>query len=297
MLKQTEATPSGDVVAAVRAAAARELPALVQKIDSEGYYPESVLREFGRLGAFAHHLPGGSDNVNLVTAINAMAAAGEYCLSTSFCMWCQDAFAWYIFASANETLKKDLGRRAACGEALGGTALSNPMKTFFGIEPMRLKGERIGGGYRRQRSAAVRLQSRRRSLFRRHIRSRRRRPQTQRDGDFSVRRRGIEPVGKHQVRGARRHAHFFGADARCCRSRFLGHRRPGRRVRQTHPRRLRPAASRHGVRSHPRLHQTDATDQRPARPRQQISRCPARGTRRTACRHGSRGGASCRNAL
>ncbi|MGA8611364.1 MAG: acyl-CoA dehydrogenase family protein [Xanthobacteraceae bacterium] len=148
MLKQTEATPSVDVVAAVRAAATRELPGLVQKIDTEGHYPESLLREFGRLGAFAQHLPGGSDNVNLVTAINAMAAAGEHCLSTSFCMWCQDAFAWYIFASFNETLKKDLGRRAACGEALGGTALSNPMKAFFGIEPMRLKGERIGGGYR-----------------------------------------------------------------------------------------------------------------------------------------------------
>ena len=136
------------MVEAVRAAAARELSALVQKIDSEGYYPESVMREFGRLGAFAQHLPDSSDNVNLLAAINAMAAAGEYCLSTSFCMWCQDAFAWYIFASANETLKKDLGRRAACGEVLGGTALSNPMKTFFGIEPMRLKGERADGGYR-----------------------------------------------------------------------------------------------------------------------------------------------------
>ena len=148
MLKQTEAMPAVDVVAAVRAAAARELPGLVQKIDTEGHYPESLLREFGRLGAFAQHLPDGSDNVNLVAAINAMAAAGEHCLSTSFCMWCQDAFAWYIFASINEALKIDLGGRAACGEALGGTALSNPMKTFFGIEPMRLKGERIGGGYR-----------------------------------------------------------------------------------------------------------------------------------------------------
>ena len=31
---------------------------------------------------------------------------------------------------------------------LGGTGLSNPMKTFFGIEQMRLKGERVAGGYR-----------------------------------------------------------------------------------------------------------------------------------------------------
>jgi hypothetical protein len=145
--RESKSAPEAGVVAAVRVAAARELPGLVQKIDSEGYYPESLLREFGRLGAFAQHVPDASHNVNLGGAIDAMAAAGEHCLSTSFCMWCQDAFAWYIFASANNALKENLGRRAAFGEALGGTALSNPMKTFFGIEQMRLKGERIAGGY------------------------------------------------------------------------------------------------------------------------------------------------------
>jgi alkylation response protein AidB-like acyl-CoA dehydrogenase len=141
------ARPGSDVVEAVRAAAARELPSLVQKIDVEGFYPESVMREFGRLGAYAHHLPGRGDAVDLVTSINAMAAAGEYCLSTSFCMWCQDALAWYIYASDNDTLKQSIGPRAANGEALGGTALSNPMKSLFGIEAMRLKGRRGDGGY------------------------------------------------------------------------------------------------------------------------------------------------------
>ena len=130
-----------DVVGAVRAIAARELAPIVRKIDAEGFYPETALRAFGRAGAFAAHLPdhGAPD---LVTAIRAMAAAGEHCLSTSFCMWCQDALGWYIYASANEPLKASLGRRVAAGEALGGTALSNPMKTFFGIEPIRLKARR-----------------------------------------------------------------------------------------------------------------------------------------------------------
>lgn len=145
--REQTATPRADVVEAVRAAATRELPSLVQKIDVEGYYPESVMREFGRLGAYAHHLPGKSDAVDLVTSINAMAAAGEYCLSTSFCMWCQDALAWYIYASDNDTLKQSIGVQVANGEALGGTALSNPMKSFFGIEAMRLKGRRGDGGY------------------------------------------------------------------------------------------------------------------------------------------------------
>jgi alkylation response protein AidB-like acyl-CoA dehydrogenase len=140
---------SGDVVTAVREVAARELAPLVQAIDAEGLYPDSVMRAFGRAGAFAAHLPRADGRrVDLVTAIRAMAAAGEHCLSTAFCMWCQDALGWYIFASGNDALKETLGHRVATGAALGGTALSNPMKTFFGIEQIRLKATRVPGGYR-----------------------------------------------------------------------------------------------------------------------------------------------------
>ena len=138
-----------DVVLSVRELASRELAPLVQAIDTEGVYPEHAMRAFGGAGAFAAHLPytDGGD-VDLVTAIRAMSAAGEHCLSTSFCMWCQDALGWYIFTSSNDALKQDLGRRVASGAALGGTALSNPMKTFFGIEQIRLKAKRVDGGYR-----------------------------------------------------------------------------------------------------------------------------------------------------
>jgi alkylation response protein AidB-like acyl-CoA dehydrogenase len=142
------APPAANAVDAVRAVAARELPALVRKIDAEGYYPEAVMRALGQAGAYAQHLPGlTAGAVNLGDAIEAMAAVGEHCLSTSFCMWCQNALGWYIYASANAALKDTLGRRVARGEALGGTALSNPMKTFFGIETIRLKGRRADGGY------------------------------------------------------------------------------------------------------------------------------------------------------
>ncbi len=136
-----------DVVASVRNLSSRELAPLVQRIDAEGLYPEGVMRAFGRAGAFGAHLPNETAGADLVTAIRAMSAAGEHCLSTSFCMWCQDALAWYIFASDNDGLKQSLGQRVASGEALGGTALSNPMKTFFGIEQIRLKAKRVSGGY------------------------------------------------------------------------------------------------------------------------------------------------------
>ena len=73
-VKPIDTSPQGGVVAAVRALAARELPPLVNTIDVDGHYPEAQMRAFGRLGAYAHHLPGMSPNVDLMTA---MAAKGE----------------------------------------------------------------------------------------------------------------------------------------------------------------------------------------------------------------------------
>jgi alkylation response protein AidB-like acyl-CoA dehydrogenase len=141
------ATPAGaPVVEAVRRIAARDLAPLVREIDA-GLYPEQVLRSFGKAAAFGTHLPGGKGEADLSTAIAAMAVAGEHCLATAFCMWCQDALAWYVFTSDNAALKQTIGPAVARGEVLGGTGLSNPMKTFFGIESMRLKARRVGGGF------------------------------------------------------------------------------------------------------------------------------------------------------
>ena len=134
------------VVEAVRRIAARDLAPLVREIDA-GLYPEQVLRSFGAAGAFSTHLPSGKGEADLSTAIAAMAAASEHCLATAFCMWCQNALGWYVFTSNNVAPKETIGRAAARGEALGGTGLSNPMKTFFGIETMRLKARRVGGGF------------------------------------------------------------------------------------------------------------------------------------------------------
>ena len=95
-----------DVVETVRNLSSRELAPIVRKIDGEGHYPEAVIRAFGRAGAFACHLPGETPGgPDLVTAIRAMAAAGEYCLSTSFCMWCQNALAWYILPPTTRSSK------------------------------------------------------------------------------------------------------------------------------------------------------------------------------------------------
>jgi alkylation response protein AidB-like acyl-CoA dehydrogenase len=136
------------MVAAVRDIARTELAPIVSAIDLEGLYPERILRAFGAAGAYASHLPDpATGRADLWPAIEAMSATSEHCLSTGFCMWCQDALAWYIATSDNESLKGSLGQGVASGETLGGTGLSNPMKALFGIERFKLKGRRVEGGY------------------------------------------------------------------------------------------------------------------------------------------------------
>lgn len=110
-----------------------------------GEYPDGVLRALGAAGAFAHHVGDAPDG--LLGAVDAMAEAGEACLSTAFCAWCQDALVWYLARAEEAAPRRHLDALAA-GERLGGTGLSNPMKALAGIEPLALQGQREGRGYR-----------------------------------------------------------------------------------------------------------------------------------------------------
>ncbi|MBC8049521.1 MAG: acyl-CoA/acyl-ACP dehydrogenase [Chitinophagales bacterium] len=135
------------ILRSVREISNGKLAKMVGEIDRDGLYPEDVLRSLGAAGAYRSHCGDAGIGDGLKTSIQAMQIAGEHCLSTSFCMWCQDAMAWYAANSANAALKDKLGAKIALGATLGGTGLSNPMKSLFGIETMRLKGRRVNGGY------------------------------------------------------------------------------------------------------------------------------------------------------
>ncbi len=115
-----------------------------REIDA-GAYPEDIMRAVGAAGAYGAHV--GAGPVTLMDTIEGISTVAEQCISTAFCMWCQNALGWYIASSDNAALKAKLGEEVATGAVLGGTGLSNPMKTFFGIEKMRLKGTRVEGGY------------------------------------------------------------------------------------------------------------------------------------------------------
>jgi alkylation response protein AidB-like acyl-CoA dehydrogenase len=61
--------------------------------------------------------------------------------------WCQNTLVWYIANSENQVLIDRLLKNTASGRVLGGTGLSNPMKSFFGIEKLKLRGRKVDGGY------------------------------------------------------------------------------------------------------------------------------------------------------
>lgn len=141
--------PAAGLDEALRKLTAETLAPLTASIDREGVYPEAFLRGAGRIGAFNRHLPSQIPDVHmdLPGAIRAMETISAECMTTGFTVWCQDTCAWYIEHSDSATLKREVLPRLARGEALGGTALSNPMKWFAGIEDLKLVADRVQGGY------------------------------------------------------------------------------------------------------------------------------------------------------
>ena len=128
----------------VRQIVASDLVPLTDRIDRQGFYPESLLRRFGEAGLYNAHV---GDRSGLWDAISGMAEVGQTCLSTAFAVWCQDACGWYLANSDNSALRDSVLPEVASGRLLGGTGLSNPMKAYAGIEAVRLSGERVEGGY------------------------------------------------------------------------------------------------------------------------------------------------------
>jgi alkylation response protein AidB-like acyl-CoA dehydrogenase len=136
-------TSIADEVASI---ARTELAPLAAAIDSGSIYPDQLLRRLGGVGAWGSHVPenGAAD---LRCAIQSIAALGEVCGATAFMAWCQTTLVWYAANSDNPKLAAKFGADFATGKILGGTGLSNPMKSLFGIERLKLKGRKVDGGY------------------------------------------------------------------------------------------------------------------------------------------------------
>jgi alkylation response protein AidB-like acyl-CoA dehydrogenase len=136
------ASIAGEVAAIAR----KELAPLAAAIDAGEVYPADLLRRLGDVGAWASHRP---DNgaADLRCAIQSISALGEVCGATAFMAWCQNTLVWYAANSGNPALVARFADAVSSGKILGGTGLSNPMKSLFGIEKLKLKGRKVDGGY------------------------------------------------------------------------------------------------------------------------------------------------------
>jgi alkylation response protein AidB-like acyl-CoA dehydrogenase len=134
------------IVDQVASIARRELAPIAADIDDGTVYPADLLRRLGDAGAWGSHRPNDDGAADLRCAVQSIAALGEVCGATAFMAWCQNTLVWYAANSGNPALA-GFTNDVAAGKILGGTGLSNPMKSFFGIERLKLKGRRVDGGY------------------------------------------------------------------------------------------------------------------------------------------------------
>ncbi|KQO45459.1 acyl-CoA dehydrogenase [Methylobacterium sp. Leaf86] len=133
------------VLAGTTAIADGPLSAAAAQID-HGAYPLDIMAGLGGTGALGVHLDRHGTRVGL--SIAAMQAASRACGATGFLMWCQNVCGLYLEQSGNPALTGAILDDHAAGRTFGGTALSNPMKAFAGIEPILLRARRVPGGYR-----------------------------------------------------------------------------------------------------------------------------------------------------
>ena len=136
-----------DLVKAVRELATGPLAELADDIDRRGIYPKSILHRLGELGALKSHMAEPGKPANYGLAIAAMTEVSRVCGATGFMVWCHDVCGVYMEQSGNPALGGELLARHVDGQTLGATGMSNPMKTFAGIETFLLHANKVDGGY------------------------------------------------------------------------------------------------------------------------------------------------------
>ena len=140
------ASNAGAMLAAVREIADGALDELAQGIDS-GSYPQAVLMRLGEVGAYRAHLALDGGEPDYGAAIRAITEVSRVCGATGFMMWCHVVCGRYMEASGNPALNGRALEDHAAGRTLGATGMSNPMKTFAGIETLLLRARPVDGGH------------------------------------------------------------------------------------------------------------------------------------------------------
>ena len=135
------------LLAAVREVAQGPLRKQAMAIDMDGVYPRDILKQLGAMGAMSAHLNLAGMPPDFGLSIRSMAEVSRVCGATGFMMWCQAVCGLYLQQSGNPALMGEFLHQHASGVGLGGTALSNPMKTYAHIETLMLKATPVEGGF------------------------------------------------------------------------------------------------------------------------------------------------------
>ncbi|MBC7547766.1 MAG: acyl-CoA/acyl-ACP dehydrogenase [Polaromonas sp.] len=136
-----------DLIKAVRELATGPLAELADDIDRRGIYPKSILHRLGELGALKAHMAEPGKPADYGLAIAAMTEVSRACGATGFMVWCHDVCGVYMEQSGNPALMGEALADHGNGQTLGATGMSNPMKTFAGIETFLLHAKKVDGGY------------------------------------------------------------------------------------------------------------------------------------------------------
>ena len=131
----------------MRALADGPLAELADDIDRRGVYPKAVLQRLGALGGLSAHIGQPDRPADYGLAIRAMSEISRVCGATGFMVWCHDVCGVYMEQSGNPHLMGNTLTLHNAGETLGATGMSNPMKTFAGIETFLLHATKVDGGY------------------------------------------------------------------------------------------------------------------------------------------------------
>lgn len=117
----------------------------IKQIHNDGFYPLESLKKLGKDGLYSSFYTQGKDG--LLDSIMGIAEVSRVCVNTGFCAWCQNVLAWYLYSTDNKILKDKFFKDVSFGNILGGTGLSNPIKSYASLESNKLKARRVEGGF------------------------------------------------------------------------------------------------------------------------------------------------------
>jgi alkylation response protein AidB-like acyl-CoA dehydrogenase len=117
----------------------------IRQIDEHVFYPKEFLNAIGKAGFFNSN----KIQKELVSYkdIYLIEETANYCMTTAFTIWCHLAALASVRLSNNPGIKNDLLPLLESGEVIGGTGLSNALKYYAGLEPIRINAKRTEGGY------------------------------------------------------------------------------------------------------------------------------------------------------